>query len=64
MRVCQDCSKPIEYGRGWGANGVCGSCRGKRAGAVNRAKAAKHGPGYFTTKKNKEIRDARGCPRT
>jgi hypothetical protein len=64
MRLCQDCQQPIPYGRGWGANGVCPPCRGKRSAAVNRAKAAKHGAAYFTPKKfTQEARDARGSSR-
>lgn len=59
MRLCQDCQKPIEYGRGWGANGVCPTCRGKRSANVIREKVRKHGPGYCTSPKKRRSADAR-----
>lgn len=54
MRTCQDCQSPIPYGRGFSGS-VCAKCRGKRAAIVNKAKAEKHGCGYF----DKRSADAR-----
>jgi hypothetical protein len=66
---CADCGKPARtggftYGKPAPRNGyvVCASCRGKRAGAINRAKAAKHGPAYYS-KTGKEGTDARRASR-
>jgi hypothetical protein len=43
MSVCQDCHKPVEWGRGWGGMNVCASCRGKRASASAKRRAALSG---------------------
>lgn len=66
--LCADCGKPartggFSYGRPAPKNGyvVCASCRGKRGGRVNKAKAEKHGPAYFskTVKEAKYARESR-----
>lgn len=61
--LCADCGKParsggFSYGRPAPKNGyaVCASCRGKRSGKINKAKAEKHGPSYF----DRRSADARG----
>lgn len=66
MSACSLCGKPtvpfkFRVGRvDPNPVSICRSCRGKRAGAVNRAKREKHGADYFTTNKAKEMRNARG----
>jgi len=47
MKLCDDCRQPIRDASAWSSNRVCKACRGKRAGRVNREKAAKHGSDYF-----------------
>jgi hypothetical protein len=43
MSQCNDCGKPVEYGRGWGGQGVCATCRGKRGAASAKRRAALSG---------------------
>jgi hypothetical protein len=54
VKFCADCGKPasgfaFSVGKPAPPSGyfVCPSCRGKRAGRVNREKAEKHGKDYF-----------------
>lgn len=53
MSTCIECGKPtLPFKFRVGPvdktpRSVCRSCRGKRSAAVNKAKAAIHGPGYF-----------------
>lgn len=51
MKVCEECKREMPYGFGFPGR-ICQKCRAKRSAATNRAKAERHGPSYYSRRKD------------